>query len=231
VNYDTYGNKGDLKIQIKSLKNDDWDYHAEHDEDDDRTRYTFNFDFDGFDSDKFDQEVNFKLPPAVPIDMELDFGLGDAHIDLTGLSISELNLECGLSDVRLEVEKPNDYKCREVYIESGLGDFNAYGLGNLRSKYLNLEVGLGAAYVDLSQQTTDMSGDISVGLGSLELVLPEKANIKIRVDDSFLSSVDVDDLVKTGHKEWSTTSWNSRQPTIELDISIGLGSVDIDLVK
>ncbi|MFH1852704.1 MAG: toast rack family protein, partial [Candidatus Neomarinimicrobiota bacterium] len=47
VNYDTYGNKGDLKIQIKSLKNDDWDYHAEHDEDDDRTRYTFNFDFDG----------------------------------------------------------------------------------------------------------------------------------------------------------------------------------------
>ncbi|MBC8401972.1 MAG: hypothetical protein H8E14_10830, partial [Candidatus Marinimicrobia bacterium] len=58
-----------------------------------------------------------------------------------------------------------------------------------------------------------------------------KANIKIRVDDSFLSSVDVDDMIKTGHKEWRTADWNKRWPTIEFDISIGLGSVDVDLVK
>ncbi len=181
--------------------------------------------------DEMTQEIAFQLPIDIPISMETEFGLGNALIDLSGLSVRNLELECGLSDVKVKMSKTNPIKCKEVYIESGLGDFNGYGLGNLRAKYINVDVDLGSSYIDLSDQQTDVTGDIRVGLGSLELVLPEKANIKIRVDDSFLSSVDVDDMVKSGHKEWSTRNWKSRQPTIELDVSIGLGSVDIDLVR
>ncbi len=243
VSYDTYGNKGVFKVKIKSNRSDerkrersrsrtddekDYDYDYDYDYDSDEGSKNYRFDFD-FNKDDLQQEFDFRLPPAIPMDLQMEFGLGEANIDLTGLEISNLDIECGLSDVKLNVDKTNPIKCKEMYIESGLGDFNGDGLGFLRSKYINIEVSLGATYVDLRDQTTDLTGDISVGLGSLELVLPENANIKVRVDDSFLSSIDLDDLEKTGHKEWSSKSWKSRQPTIDLDITIGLGSVDVDL--
>ena len=222
--YDVFGSKGVFKVKMESLN-------SRHVYDDDTEGIDFKFGFRDFKNNKYSQEFEFQLPPDIPTNLKLEFALGDADIDLSNLAITGLELECGLSDVRLEVDEVNTTKCKEVYIESGLGDFNAYGLGLLRAEYFNLDVGLGSAYIDLSKQKSDLTGDIDVGLGSLELLLPEKANIKIRVDDSFLSSVDVDDMVKTGHKEWRTADWNKRWPTIEFDISIGLGSVDVDLVK
>ncbi|MBC8402371.1 MAG: hypothetical protein H8E14_12855 [Candidatus Marinimicrobia bacterium] len=222
--YDIFGSKGVFKVKMESLN-------SRHAYDDDTEGIDFKFGFRDIKNNKYSQEFDFQLPPDIPTDLKLEFALGDADIDLSNLAITSLELECGLSDVRLEVDEINATKCKEVYIESGLGDFNAYGLGLLRAEYVNLDVGLGSTYIDLSKQKSDLTGDIDVGLGSLELVLPKKANIKIRVDDSFLSSVDVDDMVKTGHKEWRTADWNKRWPTIEFDISIGLGSVDVDLVK
>ncbi len=232
VSYNTFGSEGLLKAKLKSI-NSDHDHNTSINWDDDDEDQDFRVDIDWSDlkDGDFHQEYDFELPKNIRIDMKMDFGLGEADIDLTDLDIASLELECGLSDVKINCDEENSIKCKEVYIESGLGDFNAYGLGLIRAKYINLDVGLGSAYVDLSTQNTNLRGDINVGLGSLELVLPEKANIKIRVDDSFLSSVDVDDMVKTGHKEWSTSTWNDRYTVIELDIAIGLGSVDVDLVK
>ena len=240
VNYENYGSKGIFAARLKAehaRDEDDIHIHSRssrsrssesEDEEDDGIRFKFNF------SDlnnEYSQEFDFKLPPEILINLELDFGVGETDIDLTDLTISNLEMDCGLSDTKLKIDKPNKTKCKEVYIESGLGDLNAYGLGNLRAKYFNLDIGLGSAYIDFSKQKYDLVGDIEVGLGSLDLVLPEKANITLRVEDSFLSSIDVDEMVKTGHKEWSTTDFNERYPNIELDISIGLGSVDVDLVK
>ncbi len=233
ISYETFGTKGIFKARTKSLRHyyDDEgnDHDSDHDYEDDGKR--FHIELGDLDDEHVRQELDFQFPPDIPTSMKFEFGLGKADIDLTDLAIAGLELECGLSDVRLSIDEPNSTKCKEVYIESGLGDFNGYGLGYLRAKYINLDVGLGSAYVDLSKQKYDLVGDIEVALGSLELVLPEKANIKIRVDDTFLSSVDVDEMVKTGHKEWSTPDWKSKQPSIELDISIGLGSVDVDLIK
>ncbi|NQU28918.1 MAG: hypothetical protein HQ528_11565 [Candidatus Marinimicrobia bacterium] len=242
VNYENYGSKGVFTAKLKSghARDEDEFSHSRSrsssrshssesaDEEDDGIR--FSFDFSDL-NNEYSQEFDFKLPPEILINLELDFGVGETDIDLTDLTISNLEMDCGLSDTKIKIDKPNKTKCKEIYIESGLGDLNAYGLGNLRAKYINLDIGLGSAYIDLSTQKNDLVGDIEVGLGSLDLVLPEKANITLRVEDSFLSSIDVDEMVKTGHKEWSTTDFNERYPNIELDISIGLGSVDVDLVK
>lgn len=179
--------------------------------------------------DQYHNKIEFELPPDIATELTLDFGLGEAHLDLTDLDLTELELDCGLSDVKLVVSSPNRVRCDNLSIDSGMGDFNAISLGNLRAREINLDVGLGSATLDFTGQIVeDMTIDVRVGLGSLDLRLPRNANIRARIEDTFLSSVDVDDLVRED-QEWVSKEWSPGQPTLILEVSVGLGSVDIDL--
>jgi hypothetical protein len=211
VNFSSSGNKAFLSIKGESGDN----------------RLIFN-DFDL--GDEFHNYMDFDLAKGIPTELELDFGLGEANINLTDLSLSYFELDCGLSDVKLEMDRSNKITCERVSISSGLGDFNGYGLGNLNSRKFNLDVGLGAATVDLRGKfDEDMDLSIDVGLGALELILPENVNIKLRVDHSFLSSVDVDGLMSEGRNKYVSKDWDENRPTITGDISVGIGSVDIEV--
>ncbi len=219
VKYRETGSKGKLDVSVESTG------HQHHDD----NEWSFNFKLKAMKGKDYQSAVEFRLPPSIPLDIDMDFGLGDADIDLSGLDISEFKLNCGLSDVKVTADTPNPGKCETISIESGLGDFNGRQLGNLRTEDFHMEVGLGSATVDLTgAMIGDMEGDITVGLGSLDLLLPKNANIRLEVEDTFLSSVDVNDLVKDGD-DWVTPHWDDGLPTVELQISVGLGSVDVEV--
>ena len=92
---------------------------------------------------------------------------------------------------------------------------------------MRMNVGLGSADLDLRGAVTeDVEVDIDVGLGSLDLTLPENVNIRLSVEQSFLSSVDVGGLVQE-RRGWISREWVSERPTMEIDVSVGLGSVDV----
>ena len=51
-----------------------------------------------------------------------------------------------------------------------MGDLNVTDLGSLRTRELNLEIGLGASNVDLRGHITeDMDAGISIGIGSVDM--------------------------------------------------------------
>ncbi|NOZ03876.1 MAG: cell wall-active antibiotics response protein, partial [FCB group bacterium] len=86
------------------------------------------------------------------------------------------------------------------------------------------------AIIDLrGEDITDMEGEIEVGLGSLDLILPADANIRIYVDDTFLSSVKIKGLRKEEQNEWISPEWKTGRPNLKFDLSVGLGSVDVEL--
>ncbi len=187
---------------------------------------SINFDFD----DDYHNALDFQLAKDIPTDLQMDFGLGEATIDLSDLSLSYFEIDCGLGEVNLELNKPNNIICERVSISSGLGEFNGIGLGNLNTKKFNLDVGLGAAMIDLrGKYDEDMDLSIDVGLGALELILPKNVNIKLRIDHSFLSSVDVDGLLSKGNDKYVSKDWDNARPTITGDISVGIGSVDVEV--
>jgi hypothetical protein len=178
---------------------------------------------------KSDNEMEFYFPSRIKTDLFLDFGVGDAEIDLTNISITKLNINCGLSDVEIEINERNDVVCESISIENGLGDLSVTGLGNLSAKKIDINIGLGSADIDLSGDNglDDTDINVDVGLGSLDMILPEKANIKIYVDSSFLSSVDIYGLKQKKNKLWVSSEWKSGYPTISMDVNVGIGSVDI----
>ena len=175
-----------------------------------------------------DNEMEFYFPPQIKTDLFLDFGVGDAEIDLTNISITKLNINCGLSDVEIEINKRNNVVCESVSIENGLGDLSVSGLGNLAAKKIDINIGLGSADIDFSgERIYDTDINVDVGLGSLDMILPKKANIEIYVDSSFLSSVDIYGLKQKKNKLWVSPNWESSYPTITMDVNVGIGSVDI----
>ncbi len=182
----------------------------------------------GYKLKNIDNEMEFYFPPQIKTDLFLDFGVGDAEIDLTDISITKLNINCGLSDVELEINKRNSVICESVSIENGLGDLSVFGLGNLAAKKIDINIGLGSADIDLSgDRIYDTDINVDVGLGSLDMTLPKKTNIKIYVDSSFLSSVDIYGLKQKKNKLWVSPDWDSSHPTITMDVNVGIGSVDI----
>ena len=191
-----------------------------------------NFSLDDLNINKNDNnyKINFQMPTRIAIDMYLEFGLGEAELDFTNLRISQLKMDCGLSDVRMKVSKPNRIDCDIVEISTGISDYNGTGLGNFNSSKYIFDVGLGSADIDLTGEfNRDTDLNISVGLGSLELMLPNHVNIKLTIDSGLLSSIDVRGLVSKGDGHYESKDWHDRWSTIGGKISVGLGSVDVDV--
>ena len=102
----------------------------------------------------------------------------------------------------------------------GIGDFNGRKLGNLRAERVNLEVGLGNMDMDFTGDVIEDS-DISaeVGLGSLDILLPEEVNGYVDVNKSFLSSVSL--------PPGFTSERTPGRKTVQIRIDVGVGSVDV----
>ena len=143
--------------------------------------------------------INFQMPTKISTDMNLSFGLGKVDLDFSGLRISKLTMDCGLSDVTLISKKSNIIDCESIKISTGVSDFNSVGLGNLNSSFYHFDVGVGSAEIDMSGSANrDTKVKIEVTFGSLELKLPKNTNLNLIVDQNLLSSVNVKDLVSSG---------------------------------
>lgn len=176
-----------------------------------------------------DNSLDFSLPSMVPIELELKIGMGASNIDFTDLILSRIKIEGGMGEMNVEIHKPNPMVCDFLKIDTGLGSFEAEGLGNINAREVDIEVGMGSAKIDYRGHFThDVEINIEVGMGSIELILPENVNVKAKVHHNFLSNFDMDDLIKKGNY-YLTDDWESARPTVYLDVSVALGSVDIDL--
>ncbi len=220
VSFDSFGNTALLEIKIESTGLED--------------KNNFHFSIDDFKINrkikKYENDMEFRLPTGTPTALNLDFGMGSAFLDLTKIKLTSLDIDCGLSDVDIVVNQRNRGRFDRLRLKSGLGDLNATGLGNLRARKLKLEVGLGSAIIDLrGKDIADMDGEINVGLGSLDLILPGDANIRIYVDDTFLSSVNIKGLREEEQDEWISPEWKTGRPNLKFDLNVGLGAVDVEV--
>ena len=173
-------------------------------------------------------KIKFEMPTKMSTDMYLDFGLGKADLDLTGTRISQLIIDCGLSDVTLVNTKPNIISCDKVQISTGMTDFNSTGLGNFNASNYIFDVGVGSAEIDMSGSANkDSKLKIDVTVGSLELKLPTNTNIELTVNKNMLSSVNVKGLISSGDGRYNSRKNQKRWSTMKAEVSVGLGSVDI----
>lgn len=184
------------------------------------------FDLGRHGMDSPDSEIYFTT--RVPLEIEFACGLGEAHIDLGDLQVADFELDNGLGETTLDFSTLNRIELDRLNVENGLGELVARSLSNARTGRMEFNCGLGEADLDFSgEELRDISVDVNVGLGSITLRIPEAYSVELRAGHNFLSSIDTHGMVQVRKDLHRTRDFDDDGPTLYIDASVGLGSLDI----
>jgi hypothetical protein len=173
--------------------------------------------------------ATISLTRAVPIDLELQFGAGEADIDLGGMRIRNLDLSTGASKTRLAFGAPNPIVAQKVEIEAGAAELTVTGLGNLRAEHYDFQGGVGSTTLDFSGAwNRNATATVQMGVGSVKLRLPR--GLGVRIDrSSFMSSFDAPGMVKRDGSYFSS-NWSSADHQLTIDVDAAFGSIDVEWI-
>ncbi len=171
-------------------------------------------------------EMELELARGIPMDLDLEFGAVRADVDLGGLALTDLGLSTGASESTVDMSEPNSSEMETARFEIGAAQFTARHLGNLAARRIEVDAGVGEVVLWLNGRwSRDAEISIDMGLGALELRVPEGLAIRIR-KDSFLTSFDSEGLVKRGDAYYSL-DWDDAGRKISIDLDAAFGSVKV----
>lgn len=184
-----------------------------------------------FGSEKPSQEKFWKmyLTDAKPYLLELNYGVGNANIDLSGLAIQTLKINTGSADVNIGYLSglENLVEMDTFSVKVDLGSVKAKNLSLAKTKYLVADVGFGNVMLDLSTAPI-ISNYIkgSVGAGNLIILLPsDETPVLVKIKDSWLCSVKMPgNLKKTSANTFANAAYTKNPKnalTFDLDVSMG----------
>lgn len=191
----------------------------------------WDFEFDDGKKNKIFNESELYLSPKVPLKMNIDVGMGKSNLSLDHLTIEDFVLDCGMCETIIDFgESFNPVKCATVDIDAGLGSATVKNLLNSNSDRMEFECGLGTMDLHFGGLLKhDIDVDISVGLGTIEIEIPEGMNVIFKYDGSFLSNVDLDDFSLISD-EYYSKDFNKENYTIYITGTIGAGSIEINWI-
>ena len=154
-----------------------------------------------FGEEKADNKIwKMYLSDSKPYGLELDYGVGNAHVDLSGLAIKKLKINTGSADVNIGYSSlGNKVDMDTLSVKVDLGSLNVQNLNLSRARYTSADVGFGSMILDFSSNAPSVTNWIegSVGAGNLTIILPsEQTPVLVRINDSWLCSVKIPDRLK-----------------------------------
>ena len=176
-------------------------------------------------------EFDLELTREVPMDLHVSFGAGSAELDLGGLALTGLEFNTGASESRIKVSAPNREQILKAQFNVGAADFQLEQLGNLNAEDIEINAGMGSFELSLDGSwQRDALISIDMGIGSLELHVPEDLGFQL-LKNSFLTSLDgVRNLVKEGNAYYSL-NWDEADRNVTVDLDGALGSVTVRLIR
>ncbi len=177
-------------------------------------------------SDKF---WKVYLTEAKPYSLSLDYGLGNANVDLSGLSIQKLKINTGSADVNVAYASGEENKVEmdTFFVKVDLGSLNVRQINLSRSKVVIAEVGFGNIYLDFSNKPSVIpvvKG--SVGAGNMIIQLPdESVPVMVKINESWLCSIKLSKTLKKISEHTYANAAYTQNPndalTFDLDVSMG----------
>jgi len=183
----------------------------------------------GSDENSYDKFWKVYLTDNIPYSLDLDYGLGNANIDLSGLAIEKLKINTGSADVNISYSSgiENQVEMDTFFVNVDMGSFTAKQLSLSRSRVVIAEVGFGNIMLDFSN-TPSVSNHIigSVGAGNLVITLPdENTPVLVKINDSWLCSVSPSkSLKKIANDTFANAAYgrdHKNELTFDLEVSMG----------
>lgn len=167
-----------------------------------------------------------QLAPAVPMDLKLEFGAGEANLELGGLSLRSVDLSTGASETDVRFGAPNRVRAGTVRVAAGASRLHMRGLGNARAEHIVLDGGVGEATLEFDG-AWDRSATLNVdmGLGALTLRFPRSLGVRIE-KDSFLTRFSPAGMVRRDGA-WYSRNWDQARHRLTVKIDAALGSINV----
>jgi len=174
--------------------------------------------------------LNLGFSADTPLRLGVRTGVSESEINLSGMSIRELEIEAGVGETHLIMVTPNQGNCDRVDIRSGVGEFTAKGLGNLGFSRFKFQGGLGGTVLDFAGDWA-VAGDvvIQVGVGGLRVLLPREIGVELRTSKSFLSGVSMSGFDRKGDVYYSQ-NYDEAGTQIKVEVNAGIGGVEIEWI-
>lgn len=175
----------------------------------------------------YDNEFYLSLTPQLPMDLTLELGVVKGELDLSGLQISSLDLEIGVSQANVTFDRPNPVSMRRCSIEGGVGKLEVGNLGNANIEDFVFQGGVGSYVLDFGgEYRQNTHARIEVGMGKLRLYLPEYIGTRIKLNKSFLSSCSIDHVYKDGNNYYND-NWQKTPVQLDMEIDAGIGKINV----
>jgi hypothetical protein len=183
-------------------------------------------------SDESPQYLHVELSPAVPTELDLEFGIAKAQIDLGGLSLRRAAVKTGASESVVAFSVPNRVACDKFSVAVGAAEILVEGLGNARCDEITVVGGAGAMTLDFTgawQQEAMTRAVLTVGLGTVTLRLPENLGVALDLDRLFVG-FEANGFTKRGDRFVSAHAEDA-EPALFLHIRAALGEIRVEWVS
>jgi hypothetical protein len=171
--------------------------------------------------------LRLNLAKSLPLKLNVNTGVGDARLSLSGLQISRLDLESGVGGSRLSSYEPNAVPCDYIRIKNGVGSMDAVGLGNLNFRELEFEGGVGGANLDFTGSwKRDADVRVQVGVGAVTLRMPRELGVRVEAEKHFLSGLHLDGFNKRDSYYYSE-SYDHAKVRVSVRVTTGVGGFRI----
>ena len=129
-----------------------------------------NFNVFGSNENKVRNQWHVYLSKKKPINLNLNYGMGNAFVDLSGLAIEKLNIATGSADVNVSYVSGqyNQLEMDTLCIKVDLGTLEARQVSLSNAKTIIADVGFGSLHLDFTDKNLVKSNvNATVGAGNL----------------------------------------------------------------
>ncbi len=149
-------------------------------------------------------EWDIRLDDDVPMNLDIQIGAGEAHLDLGSLSLDRLD------------------------VSAGAGEVGVYLTGQPSVGKLTMETGAGDVTVDLTGDwRDDLTAVIAGGVGRLTVRLP--ADVGVRVDaDKGIGKITARGFVRDGDT-FVNDAYGESDVTLDISCKTGIGAIILEL--
>ena len=169
------------------------------------------------------------LAQGKPFNLSLEYGTGDAMVDLSGIAVKKLNISTASADVRIGYHKGffNKVEMDTFNVKVDLGNITVDHMEQARARNVIADVGFGNCTLDFGEEIKEASNVTAyVGAGNLIVMIPNApVPLKIVIQNSPLCHVQLtDSFVKVAEDTWVNEYYDETAPnitTFTLDVAMG----------
>lgn len=180
--------------------------------------------------ERFENVWNLRVG-AIPLDMFLRVGAARTGINLGGLTIRNLTVEQGATDLSIEFSEPNREPMESFSFTGGASRCLLRGLGNTRTRRIAFRGGAGDYTLEFSGAAPEgMDVTVEAGVGRVVLAVPREVRA-VLTRKGGLTAVSSSGAWAQNEGRWYNgdpgTAPDASEPPLRFTVTMGLGALEL----